>query len=202
MLKIIVDSREKWTQPGSTDRHISDWFLKHGIEYEVRKLEVGDYMIEGKPEIVVDRKKSLDELATNLMNRSDSARFWREVRRAHEQHVKLVILCECGGQIKSINDVPKWRSQYSPVTGRRLINEMIRLEMSYGVLWQFCDKRSTARRIVELLSVTDGNAGTGKTASVRSHGGGTVKAVKGFEKGKTNKWVKLKCGRKFRCGRR
>lgn len=186
-MKLIVDSREKWTQPGSTDRHIPDWFEKHGIEYEVRKLDVADYMIEGHPELVVDRKISMEEIARNLMNRNDSARFWREVRRAHEQHIKLVILCECGGQIKSINNVTKWKSKYSPVTGRRLINEMIRLEAAYGVVWQFCDKRSTARRIVEILSGSDGNAGIGKTAAVRSHGGGTVKAVKGFEKGKTNK---------------
>jgi ERCC4-type nuclease len=154
-VKIIVDSREKWTQPGSADRHIPDWFVKHGIDYEVRKLEVGDYLIDGQPEIVVDRKKSLDELATNLMNRSDSARFWREVRRAHEQKIKLVILCECGGKVKTINDVPKWRSKYSPVTGRRLVNEMIRLEMAYGVVWRFCDRRSTGKRIVEILSGQD-----------------------------------------------
>lgn len=151
-MKIIVDSREKWTQPGSADRHIPDWFVKHGIDYEVAKLDVADYMIEGQPGIVVDRKKSLDELATNLMNRSDSARFWREVRRAHEQKIKLVILCECGGKVKTINDVPKWRSKYIPVTGRRLVNEMIRLEMAYGVVWRFCNRRSTGKRIVEILS--------------------------------------------------
>ena len=158
-------------------KNVAEYCEKHGIQLVRKKLDIGDYMFpDGK--IAIDTKRDLDELATNLMNRNDSARFWREVRRAHEQHVKLVILCECGGQVKTINDVPKWRSKYSPVTGRRLINEMIRLEMSYGVLWQFCDKRSTARRIVELLSGTDGNAGTGKTAAVRSHGGGTVKAVK------------------------
>lgn len=154
-MKVLVDSREKWTQPGSTDRHIPDWFVKHGIDYEVRKLDVADYMIEGQPDLRVDRKKSLDELATNLMNRNDSARFWREVRRAHEQKIKLVILCECGGKVKTINDVPKWKSKYSPVTGRRLVDEMIRLEYSYGIVWRFCDKRSTARRIVEILSGQD-----------------------------------------------
>ena len=86
---ILCDSREKWTQPGSTDRHIPDWFVKHGIDYEVRKLEVGDYQIDGQPGVVVDRKKSLDELATNLMNRNDSARFWREVARYCPDHVRL-----------------------------------------------------------------------------------------------------------------
>ena len=151
-MKILCDSREKWTQAGSDDRHIPDYFDRHGIAYEVVKLDVGDYMIEGHPEIVVDRKKSLDELATNLTNKTDSARFWREVRRAYAQNTKLVILCECGGQVKTINDVPKWKSKYSRMTGRRLINEMIRLEMSYGVLWRFCDKRSTGRMIAEILS--------------------------------------------------
>lgn len=151
-MKIIVDSREKWTQPNSTDTHISAYFDRHGIEWEVRKLDCGDYMLDGQPNISVDRKKSLDEVATNLMNRSDSSRFWREIRRAHEQGVKLVILVECGRTVKTINDVPKWRSKYSQITGRRLIDEMIRCEMAYGVRWCFCDRRSTARRIIEILS--------------------------------------------------
>ena len=148
---IICDSREKWTHPGSTDTHISGYFDRHGIEYKIRKLDIGDYQIEGHPEVSIDRKASLSELATNLMNRSDSARFWREVRRAHRDHVKLIVLCEQGGQYKTINDVPKWKSKYSPVTGRRLIDEMIRLEQAYGVRWVFCSRRSTARMIVELL---------------------------------------------------
>lgn len=149
---LIVDSREQWTQERSTDTHIKDYFDRHGIEYEVRKLDVGDYMIEGQPHIVVDRKQSLGECAMNLMNRSDSARFWREVRLANERGVNLIVLVEHGGQIKTINDVPKWKSRYSPVTGRRLIDEMIRLEMSYGVVWQFCSKKSTGKRIIEILS--------------------------------------------------
>ena len=148
---VLCDSREHWTHPGSTDRHISDWFDRHGIDWRVCKLDVGDYQIYGVPTVSVDRKKSLDEVATNLMNRSDSSRFWREVRRAHEQGVRLIILTECGGQTKTVADVSKWRSKYSPVTGRRLQDEMIRLEMAYGIRWCFCDKRSTARRIVELL---------------------------------------------------
>lgn len=150
-MKIIVDSREHWTHPNSTDTHISDYFDRHGIEWEVRKLDVGDYAIEGNTSIVVDRKQSIQECATNLMNRSDSSRFWRELRRAHEQGIKLVILVESGRTVKSINDVPKWRSKYSQVTGRRLIDEMIRTEMAYSVRWCFCDRRSTAKRIIEIL---------------------------------------------------
>lgn len=149
-----IDSREKWTQPGSTDTHIKSYFEKHGIPYKVVALNVGDYTYEGS-NVAVDRKHNLDEVARNLTNRSDSSRFWREVRRAYKSGLKLIVLVESGPSVLSINDVPKWKSKYSPVTGRRVQTEMIRLEVSYGVRWVFCSKRSTAKRILELLDGKD-----------------------------------------------
>ena len=147
---VITDSREKWTQPGSTDTHIKSYFEKHGIPYKVRTLDTGDYTYENHS-IVVDRKQNLDEVARNLTNRSDSSRFWREVRRAYKSGLKLIVLVESGPSVLSINDVAKWKSKYSPVSGRKVQAEMIRCEMAYGVRWVFCSKRSTAKRIVELL---------------------------------------------------
>ena len=149
-MEIICDSREQWTRADSKDTHISGWFDRNGIRYTVRKLDVGDYMLSSG-RIAVDRKQSLDELATNLMNRSDSARFWREIRRAYETGIRLVVLCEHGNGIRSIHDVPQWRSKHSPVTGRALVDEMVRCEMAYGVTWLFCEKDETARRIAEIL---------------------------------------------------
>lgn len=151
-MKLLVDSREKWTQPNSTDTHIRDYFDRHGIEWEVKKLDCGDYMLDGQPNITVDRKQSLEETSRNLMNRSDASRFWREVRRAHKQGIQLVVLIESGRTVRNINEVVRWKSRYSPVTGRRLIDEMIRCEMAYGVVWRFCDKRSTGKRIIEILT--------------------------------------------------
>ncbi len=148
---LIVDSREQWTQPRSRDEHIKRYLERHGIEYAIRKLDCGDYMMEENPLLTVDRKQSLEELSRNLMNRSDSSRFWREVRRAHASGIQLVVLVESGPAVLEINQVPKWRSKYSQVTGRRLIDEMIRLEMAYGVRWSFCSKTSTGKRIVEIL---------------------------------------------------
>ena len=149
-----VDSREKWTQPNSTDTHIKDYLERNGIPYEVRKLDVGDYTYEGS-NITVDRKQSLSECASNLLNRNDSARFWREVRRAKEQGLKLIILVEAGPAVKNINDVAKWKSKYSPVSGRSLIDAMIRVEYSYQTTFKFCSKASTAKRIIELLEGKD-----------------------------------------------
>jgi hypothetical protein len=119
-----------------------------------RKLDVGDYQLpEGKT--AVDTKQNLEEVARNLLNRShnDRGRFWREVRRAYEQKIKLIVLVEHGGNVKTINDVPLWKSKYSTVNGRALLDEMFRLELSYGVVWQFCHKNATGRRVVELLTL-------------------------------------------------
>jgi histidinol phosphatase-like PHP family hydrolase len=86
------------------------------------------------------------------MNRKDHSRFWKEIRRAKEQKIKLIILVEHGGKIKSIQDVTGWTDKYSGVSGRRLMEEIYRVHISYGVEFMFCDKRRTARKIIEILS--------------------------------------------------
>lgn len=146
---LIVDSREKWTQSGNTDQHLKAYFRRHGIEYRVEALDVGDYMLEGG-RISVDRKQNLDELAKNLTNKADHARFMREVRRAYAARITLIVLVEHRG-IKGTNDVLRWRSKHSPVTGTALVREMFRIQMAYGVKFLFCDKLSTGRMIMEIL---------------------------------------------------
>lgn len=142
---IIVDSREK------KNNHILKYFITHDIDYVIRKMDVADYQIDGKDNLVIDRKQNLDELARNLTNRADHARFWKEVRRAREREIKMIVLCEHGGQIKDIKSVSEWKSKYSPVSGRHLMEEIYRVHIAYGIDFIFCDKRSTGRKIVELL---------------------------------------------------
>ena len=146
---LTVDSREKWTQAGSRDKHIKNYLDRNGIQYEVRALDVGDYMLEGG-KISVDRKQNLDELAKNLTNKADHARFMREVRRAYAARITLIVLVEHRG-IKGTQDVLRWRSKHSPVTGTALVREMFRIQMAYGVKFLFCDKLSTGRMIMEIL---------------------------------------------------
>lgn len=146
---ILCDSREKWTQPWSRDTHISGYFDRHGIAYRVEKLDVGDYMLEGGS-VTVDRKASIEEISGNLTNPADKQRFMREVRRAHEAGIRLVVLVETN-KYKCVRDLSAWRSKYSPVTGGKLIREMNRLQLAYGVEFVFCPKVSAARKIVEIL---------------------------------------------------
>lgn len=141
---VWVDSREK------KNSHILAYFDKHGIEHETKKLDVGDYMFEGGT-ISIDTKRSMDELATNLLNRDDHSRFWREVRRANEHGIHLVILIE-SNLYRDIRDVITWSSKYSPAKGKALMEEMYRIHISYGVDFLFAPKVSTPRRIFEILT--------------------------------------------------
>jgi len=143
---LLEDTRNKIGK----HKNVHAYCEKHGIELIRECLDVGDYMLpDGK--ISVDTKKDLSELATNLLNPQDKKRFMREVKRAREAGIQLVVLCEHGGKIKDLQSVAQWESSYSPVKGRALVDAMHRLTVSYGVRFEFCQKRSTGKRIVEIL---------------------------------------------------
>ena len=145
MLEIIVDTREKkWD-------HVRREFEINGIPYKMRKLDVGDYAADGNTSVSVDRKQNLSELAKNLMNKGDHARFWKEIRRAHANGIKLTVLCEHGNGVRCLEDVANWRDPFSGVHGRVLMNEIYRAHISWGVTFEFCAKNQTAKRILEIL---------------------------------------------------
>lgn len=140
---IIVDSREKKNQ------HILNYFDRLGEQYQIQALSTGDYMDPNQPGITIDRKQDLQELAGNICTKDH--RFWREARRSHDEGLKMIVLIEQGGQIRSMNDVKNWTSKYTKVTGRRLYDEMFRLHVAYQIEFLFCDKGSTGKRILEIL---------------------------------------------------
>lgn len=142
---IICDSREKKNQ------NVISYFEKNNVQYLIRKLDTGDYMDSEKMSVTVDRKRNLDELNVNLCS-SDNSRFWREMRRAKQEGLKMYILCEHGGKIKTIKDVSGWKSKYSNVSGKALMEEIYRVHIAYGVEFIFCDKRNTGKKILEILS--------------------------------------------------
>ena len=144
---IVSDTREK------KNEHVLKYFERKGIEYRVDTVDTGDYYDTERPNVRVERKMSLEELAHNLIS-GDKSRFYREIRRARAQGIELIILCEHGG-IHCLNDVKEWVPKYGKVTGRALADAIARLEIGYGVPVLFCDKRSTGRRILEILTETE-----------------------------------------------
>lgn len=106
-MKIIVDTREKVGK----NKHILDYFDKEGIQWERRKLDYGDYALEGhETELVIERKCSLDELAINFTKGRD--RFKREFERAQNDGAKIIVMVERGSYPKIINH--KYRSRFNP----------------------------------------------------------------------------------------
>lgn len=142
---VVVDTREKkWA-------HIREYFEQNNIPYVVQKLDVADYQIEGNENLVIDRKQNLDECCSNLCT-DDSGRFWREVRLSKERGIKMIVLVEHSRNYRSIKDVANWKSKYTKVTGKQLMEEMYRVHIAYGVEWFFCTKKETGKRIMEILS--------------------------------------------------
>ena len=143
---IVVDTREKkWD-------HIRKYFEDNGIQYEVKKLDVGDYFSTEQGDVVVDRKQNLQEICSNL-SKGDSniVRFVNECKRAKEKQIRLVVLIE-GTNCRSVKDLTGWKSKYSKHSGKWLTDKMFNLTVSYGVEWQFCKKNETAQRILEILN--------------------------------------------------
>lgn len=147
---IIVDSREKkWD-------HIRKYFEENGIEFEVKKLDVGDYFSTDQGNVVVDRKQNLQELCGNLSKGDcNIIRFTNECRRAKEKGIRLVVLIE-GTACQNVKDVSGWKSKYSKHSGKWLTDKMFNLTVSYNVEWRFCKKSETAAKILEILKYDGG----------------------------------------------
>ena len=86
MRYIIVDSREKPKAITS----ILDYFEHNGIKYVVSKMLFGDYMDYNRPNIVIDRKQNIAELAKNCTAEHD--RFRHELERARDAGATLYVL--------------------------------------------------------------------------------------------------------------
>ena len=148
---IIVDTREK---PRAVVKILAE-FDRQGVEYVRRALNFADYADPEKlPGIVIDRKQNLLEVAYNCVQ--DRKRFVREIERCNRSGCHLVVLVEHGGQIRQLTDVIRWKNprlKESPlaVSGERLYKIMKAMEGYYHIEWQFCDKRQTGKRIIEIL---------------------------------------------------
>lgn len=161
-MTLIEDTRQ---QTGK-HRNVQAYCNRHGIELIRQKLDVGDYMLPDGA-VSVDTKYGLAEVYNNLISGHD--RFRRECIRARESGIRLVILVEQTG-IKTLSDVKDWENprvtqwnwavehgykplaKSPPVSSARLYGIMRTMEENYGIRFLFCNKRSTGKRIVEILT--------------------------------------------------
>lgn len=151
---IQIDSREK----SRAIQKILDEFDRSGVEYFVSKLPQADYMNLDNPRVLVDRKQNLLELCQNVCQ--DHKRFAAELERAKRYGQHIIVLIEHGKGITCLEDVLNWKNprlKQSPmaVSGERLFKILWAMQNNtdrYDVEFQFCDKRETGNKIIELLS--------------------------------------------------
>ena len=149
-MTIQIDSRElKWELA-----RIQRQLTALGCKTIVSKLYVGDYQSWDNPRLVIDRKKDLQEICGNVTQQHE--RFQRELLRAQEAEIQLIILIEHGDDIQSLEDVYFWdnpRLSKSPkaTTGKSLYRSLCTIRDRYNVRFEFCTKRETGRKIMELL---------------------------------------------------
>lgn len=149
-MTIQIDTREK----AKAIKQIVSYFDETGVKHYTSKLYVGDYMSLDNPRVVIDRKQNLQEICGNVCQQHE--RFINELKRAKENGIKVIILCEHGGNIKSLSDVQEWvnpRLRTSPkaVSGKQLFKILFTIKQKYDVDFVFCDKRMTGYKIVEIL---------------------------------------------------
>jgi hypothetical protein len=148
---VIVDTREK---PRAIVKILAE-FDRRGVDYVRRKLNFADYADPDRlPGPVIDRKQNLNEVASNVT--VDRKRFVREIERCNASGCRLIVLVEHSNRVRCLEDVISWKNprlKESPyaVSGDRLFKIMKAMENYYGIRWEFCNKQSTGRRIIELL---------------------------------------------------
>ena len=149
-MTIQIDTREhKWEMA-----RIQRQLTAAGCKTIISKLYVGDYQSLDNPRLVIDRKKDLLEVCGNVCQQHD--RFRKELIRARDAGIKIIILIEHGPEIQSLEDVYFWdnpRKEKSPkaTSGESLYKSLVTIRDKYNVQFEFCTKSETGRRIMELL---------------------------------------------------
>lgn len=164
-MDIQIDSREK----AKAIRKIIRTFDEEGINHFSSKLLVGDYMSLDNPRLIIDRKQNLQELCGNVCQQHK--RFKKELLRAMQANIQLIILVEHGPEIKSLEDVYFWKNprkhevKFRTVNGKRekyivsskavdgnqLYKSLCTIRDRYNVRFEFCEKKDTGEKIIELL---------------------------------------------------
>ena len=143
---IIADTREKG------NKKILEHFDRVGQDYIVSKLDAGDYMLYKNYSVIIDKKDGLLELIGNLCHTSEHERVKREIERAKEFGCKEFIFLIQENKIKTVEDIKKWKSKYTKVSGTTLLKVMQTMSKKYGVRFIITSKKNMGAYIIKLLN--------------------------------------------------
>lgn len=164
-MTIQIDTREHKKEVV----RIEHQFDAMGITHFRSKLYCGDYQSLDNGRLVIDRKKDLLELCGNVTQQHE--RFRKELIRAADAGIRLIILCEHGRGVEQLTDVYFWenprlhqmkwivedgRPKQVPMypkatTGPALFAALQTIQRKYNVEFRFCKPANTGEMIVRLL---------------------------------------------------
>lgn len=154
---LLIDSREKPKAINGILHHLTS----KGVKYDVTKLYFGDYMNYARPNRVIDRKHNISELALNCTR--DRKRFKRELERVKATGSELILLVEQNSfkdrektiSVDTIEDLMLWTAPKGVVRGEQVYRVLVSWCHKYPLRVEFCHKRDTGKRILELLEEQD-----------------------------------------------
>ena len=153
MKLMLIDTREK----PKAIKSVIKYFDGIGLEHASTKLFIGDYQDYSIPQLVVDRKQNIAELAKNCT--ADHERFRRELQRAEKAGATLVVLVEQNRykdrgewiHVGSVEDLMMWESPHTTIKGEKVYRVLRSWMAKYPLRVEFCSKQSTGRRIYEII---------------------------------------------------
>ena len=180
--KIVIDSREKKIQSHilnkfdeGFERKPSHHDMYRGkkstysdpIQYYIKDkgLKVGDYtiavqlpsgeVVNFQDKIVIERKKDLNELCCNFFDKKDEegkTRLERELKRAKEQGIKVILLVEVDNMHSKILSSKYFRFDEASKVSPASFNAILRsLQAKYDISIEYCNKNDSARLIHDIL---------------------------------------------------
>ena len=150
---ILTDSRQQ------KENHINRVFDRKGIIHIRTGLPSADYMAlryeDGKGfcldySILIDTKKNLLELCGNLTKEHD--RLVREIDKGHELGCEEFVFIIGETKIKSIDDIRKWSSPHTRITGNTLLKIMQTFKDHHNCKFMIVPRKDMGQRVIDLLS--------------------------------------------------
>ena len=137
------------------------------VQYYIKEkgLKVGDYtiavqlpsgdVINFQDKVVIERKADLNELCCNFFDKKDQeskTRFERELDRAKEQGIKVILLVEVDNMHSKILSSKYFRFDKASKVSPASFNAILRsLQAKYDISIEYCKKDDSARLIHDIL---------------------------------------------------
>ena len=134
------------------DNYVTDYLDKQNIKWIRNKLYSGDVKLLNDTKVIIDLKKDIDEIASNLCRTLEHQRLKREIERAREIGCERFIFMVKVKDITCVDEIINWKSKYSKVKPETLIKIIKTFSERYNVEFMFYKKNEIAPKIIELLT--------------------------------------------------